>query len=81
MVIDARMPMEHRQARIPNSVLHNREDGVGSNGSVIASEEDLKKELVSKGITPNKAIVCYRHSGTLASHKYIQFENAAYNKV
>jgi len=54
---------------------------VGSNGSVITSEEDLKKELVSKGITRNKAIVCYRHSGTRASHKYMQFENPAYNKV
>jgi len=71
VVIDKRMPMEHLEARIPNSVLHNREDGVGSNGSVFASEEDLKKELVSKGITPDKEIVCYCHSGTRASHKYM----------
>ena len=63
--------MEHLEARIPNSVLHNREDGVGSNGSVFASEEDLKKELVSKGITPDKEIVYYCHSGTRALHKYM----------
>ncbi len=59
------------QAGVPNSVPHDWKAGVGTNGSLFASEADLKKELESKGITPDKEIICYCHSGTRASYKYI----------
>lgn len=58
------------QAGVPNSVLHDWKAGVGTNGSLFASEADLKKELESKDITPDKEIICYCHSGTRASYKY-----------
>lgn len=81
VVIDARTPMEHMQARIPNSVLHDWEAGVGANGSLFASDEDLKKALEGQGITPDKEVVCYCHSGTRASHKYMQMKKAGFEKV
>jgi thiosulfate/3-mercaptopyruvate sulfurtransferase len=68
------------QAGVPNSVLHDWKAGVGANGSLFASE-DLKKKLKSKGITPDKEIICYCHSGTRASYKYMQFTKAGYEKV
>jgi thiosulfate/3-mercaptopyruvate sulfurtransferase len=81
VVIDARTPQEHMQARVPNSVLHDWEQGVGANGSAFLSPDELKKEFESKGITPDKEIVCYCHSGVRASHKYMQFRLAGYDKV
>ena len=54
---------------------------MGAIGSLFAREEDLKKELESKGITPDKEIICYCHSGTRASYKYMQFTKAGYEKV
>jgi hypothetical protein len=32
------------QTGVPNSVLHDWKAGVGANGSLLASEEDLKKK-------------------------------------
>ena len=55
--------------------------GVGTNGSLFASEANLKKELESKGITLYKEIICYCHSGTRVSYKYMQFTKAGYEKV
>jgi thiosulfate/3-mercaptopyruvate sulfurtransferase len=81
VVVDARTPQEHMQARVPNSVLHNWEQGVGANGAPFLSPDKLKKEFESKGITPDKEIVCYCHSGVRASHKYMQFRLAGYDKV
>lgn len=69
------------QAGVPNSVPHDWKAGVGTNGSLFASEADLKKELESKDITPDKEIICYCHSGARASYKYMQFTKAGYEKV
>jgi thiosulfate/3-mercaptopyruvate sulfurtransferase len=81
VVVDARTPQEHMQAQIPNSVLHNWEDGVGQDGTSFMSGEELRKEFESKGITPDKEVVCYCHSGMRASHKYMQLRLAGYEKV
>lgn len=81
VVVDARTPQEHMQARIPNSILHNWEDGMGHNGTAFLSGEELRKEFESKGITPDKEVVCYCHSGMRASHKYMQLRLAGYDKV
>lgn len=81
VVIDARTAQEHMQARVPDSVLHDWEQGVGANGAAFLSPEELKKEFESKGITPGMEVVCYCHSGTRASHKYMQFRLAGYEKV
>lgn len=45
VVVDARTAQEHLQAKIPNSVLLNWDDGVGQNGSAFLSGEELKRSL------------------------------------
>lgn len=81
VVVDARTAQEHMQARIPDSVLLNWEDGVGQSGSAFLGGEDLKKEFEKNGITPDKEVVCYCHSGMRASHKYMQLKIAGYDNV
>ena len=81
VVIDARTREEHLQARVPGSVLHNWEDGVGEKGSLFLGVEELRREFEGRGITPDKEIACYCHSGMRASHKYMQFRLAGYGRV
>ncbi len=81
LVIDARTPQEHKQARVPNSVLHNWEDGVGTNGALFLTDEELRREFEAKGIAPDKQIACYCHSGLRASHAYMQFRRAGFENV
>ena len=81
IVVDARTPQEHFQARIPDSVSHNWEEGVGSDGKMFKDRDELILEFEKKGITKNKEIICYCHSGTRASHTYLQLKEAGYNTV
>ena len=81
MIIDARTTQEHIQARIPGSILHNWEEGLGDNGVMFKSKEELRKDLESNGITLDKEIICYCHSGSRSAHKYLQLKNAGFEKV
>ena len=81
IIVDARTSQEHFQARIPGSVLHNWEEGIGNNGKMIKDRDELIREFENKGITKNKEVVCYCHSGTRASHTYLQLREAGYNNV
>lgn len=81
VVVDARSAQEHMQARVPNSVLHDWAEGAGRNGQMFGNPEELRKELEENGITPDKEVICYCHSGTRASHKYLQLKLAGYDKV
>jgi thiosulfate/3-mercaptopyruvate sulfurtransferase len=81
IIIDARTPQEHFQARILGSLLNNWEEGLGNNGKMIKDKDGLKEYFISKGITPDKEIICYCHAGIRASHTYIQFKHAGFNKV
>ncbi len=79
IIIDARTPQEHFQARIPGSILHNWEDGL--NEDKIKDKEELLQDFISKDISTDKEIICYCHSGMRAAHKYLQFINAGFEKV
>lgn len=81
IILDARTPQEHFQARIPGSVLHNWEEGIGNNGKMIKDRDELISEFENKGFTKNKEVVCYCHSGTRASHTYLQLREAGFNNV
>ena len=81
IIVDARTPQEHFQARIPGSLLNNWEEGLGDSGKMIKDKDSLKDHFVSKGITPEKEIICYCHAGIRASHAYIQFKHAGFNNV
>src|SRR5919198_751439 len=81
IIVDTRTEQEHMQARIPGSVLHNWEQGLGSNGAMFRNKEELKKDFENNGITPDKEIICYCHSGSRSSHKFLQFKQAGFNNV
>jgi thiosulfate/3-mercaptopyruvate sulfurtransferase len=81
VIVDARTPMEHMQARIPGSILHSWEEGLGHNGKMMKSKEELERVFEEKRISKDKEIICYCHSGARASHKYLQFKQAGYNNV
>jgi thiosulfate/3-mercaptopyruvate sulfurtransferase len=81
VIVDARTPQEHFQARIPGSLLNNWENGLGDQGVMIKDKESLKKEFLEKGITQDKEVICYCHSGMRASHTYLQFKHAGFRKV
>jgi thiosulfate/3-mercaptopyruvate sulfurtransferase len=80
VIIDARTLKEHFQARIPGSILHNWEEGLGVN-KMIKSKDKLQKDFEQKGITKDNEIICYCHSGTRASHKYLQLKQAGFENV
>jgi thiosulfate/3-mercaptopyruvate sulfurtransferase len=81
LTIDARTPQEHFQARIPGSILNSWEEGIDADGVMIRSKAELQKDFEGQGISRDKEIICYCHSGTRASHKYLQFKQAGYDRV
>jgi thiosulfate/3-mercaptopyruvate sulfurtransferase len=81
VVMDARTPQEHFQARIPGSILNSWEEGIGSDGEMIKSQAQLEKDFKVQGISKDKEVICYCHLGTRASHKYLQLKQAGYDKV
>ena len=82
VIVDARTPMEHMQARIPGSILDNWEEGLGPNDETMKSKEELERDFEEKKkISKDTEIICYCHSGARASHKYLQFRKAGYNNV
>ncbi len=80
-IIDARTPQEHFQARIPGSILHNYEEGIGDTGKMIKDIEILKQNFEKIGITKDKQIICYCHSGIRAAHTYLQLKQAGFDNV
>lgn len=81
IIIDARTPQEHFQARIPGSILHNWEEGLGDYGKMIKDKDKLRIDFEKQGITKDKEIICYCHSGMRASHKYLQLKQAGFDNV
>jgi thiosulfate/3-mercaptopyruvate sulfurtransferase len=81
VIVDARSPIEHIQAKIPGSILANWEEGLGDNGEMMKSKEELERNFMEKQIPKDKEIICYCHSGARATHKYLQFKQAGYNNV
>ena len=80
-IIDARTPQEHLHARIPGSILHNYEEGIGDMGKMIKDVEVLKRDFEKLGITRDKQIICYCHSGIRAAHTYLQLKQAGFVNV
>jgi thiosulfate/3-mercaptopyruvate sulfurtransferase len=81
IIIDARSPQEHFQARIPGSILHNYEEGFGDMGKMIKDVEMLSQDFEKIGITKDKQIICYCHSGIRAAHTYLQLKQAGFENV
>ena len=41
----------------------------------------LQRDLEEQGITKDKEVICYCHSGMRASHKYLQLKQAGFDNV
>ena len=54
VVIDARTSREHMQARIPGSILDSWEEGLGHNGKMMKSKEELERDFEKKRISKDK---------------------------
>jgi thiosulfate/3-mercaptopyruvate sulfurtransferase len=81
VIVDSRTEIEHIQARIHGSKLLEWVNGIGENGMTMKSSEQLLKEFTLAGISHDKSIICYCHSGTRASHKFLQFKHAGFTDV
>lgn len=81
VIVDARTPQEHIQARIPGSILHNWEEGLGDFGKMLEDKDKLQSKFENIGITKDKEVICYCHSGMRASHKYLQLKYAGFDNV
>lgn len=81
IIVDARTPQEHFQARIPGSILLNWEEGLGDDGKMIKDKGELERVFEGKGITKDKEIICYCHSGMRASHQYLQLIHAGFSNA
>ena len=81
VIVDSRTELEHIQARIHGSKLHEWMNGIGENGMIMKSSEQLLKQFSVTGISQDKSIICYCHSGTRASHKFLQFKHAGFADV
>lgn len=81
LILDARTPQEHFQARIPGSILDNWEDGVGNAGEMLKSKSQLEADFERKGIRKESEIICFCHAGVRASYKYLQLKQAGYDRV
>jgi thiosulfate/3-mercaptopyruvate sulfurtransferase len=81
VIIDCRTRLEHIQARIVGSKLHSWENGIGRDGRTMKSNDELLNDFTASGILKNKSIICYCHSGTRASHKFLQFKYAGFEDV
>lgn len=81
VIVDSRTDLEHIQARIHGSKLLEWVNGIGENGMTMKSSEQLLKEFTLAGISQDKSIICYCHSGTRASHKFLQFKHAGFKDV
>ena len=81
IIVDARTPQEHFQARIPGSILLNWEEGLGDDGKMIKNKAELERVFERKQITKDKEIICYCHSGMRASHQYLQLKQAGFSNA
>jgi thiosulfate/3-mercaptopyruvate sulfurtransferase len=81
IIVDARTPQEHFQARIPGSILFSWEEGLGNEGKMIKDKSELERDFERKGITKDKEIICYCHSGMRASHQYLQLIHAGFDNA
>lgn len=81
VIVDSRTELEHIQARIPDSRLHSWVNGIGENGNMMKTPKQLLNEFKVADISENKSLICYCHTGTRASHKFLQFKHAGFRNI
>lgn len=80
VLLDVRAPREYQQGHIPGAVHWNWENGIGTEGTFRAADEVLA-ELHLLGVTPEKDIATYCHSGVRAAHTYLLLRELGFERV
>jgi thiosulfate/3-mercaptopyruvate sulfurtransferase len=71
-----------RGGHIPNAINITGTDGNNKDDHTFKSKEELKKLFESKGVTPDKTVYTYCHSGDRTAHAYIILKSIlGYNDV
>jgi thiosulfate/3-mercaptopyruvate sulfurtransferase len=79
VIVDARTPREHMQAKIPGSILDNWEEGLDHKGKMMKSKDALERDFEEKRAKTRRSYAIVTRSR--ASHKYLQFKQAGYNNA
>ena len=81
VVLDNRSMQEYMQGRIPKAVSFPWADGIGEEGEIFRSKEELQKLFADNGISQDKRIVCYCSSGVRSSHTFVALKIAGFQNV
>lgn len=82
VIIDTRTPAEYDQGHLPNAICWDWMNGVPLDGwDAVRPAEELRAELTTLGITPDKEIVTYCRSGARASHTYLLLRSLGFPRV
>lgn len=82
VVVDTRTPNEYRAGHVPGAVNWDWMMSVpAGNSSPIRPPAELRTELASRGITPDREIVVYCRSGARSSHTYFTLRYLGYPRV
>ena len=80
--VDTRTPNEYAQGHLPNALCWDWMNGVPPEGwDTLRHADDLRADLISAGITPDKEIVTYCRSGVRAAHTYLLLRHLGYPRV
>lgn len=80
VLLDVRTPDEYDRGHLPNAVLWHWENGTALE-TTFRPADNLRAELASIGVTPDKEIVTYCQSGVRAAHTYFLLRNLGFENV
>jgi thiosulfate/3-mercaptopyruvate sulfurtransferase len=82
VVVDARTPNEYSQGHVPGAINWDWSNALPPDGhSSLRPVDELRAELEALGVTPDKEIVAYCHSGVRSAHVYFTLRHLGYPHV
>ncbi|MEZ4679145.1 MAG: sulfurtransferase [Caldilineaceae bacterium] len=82
VVIDTRTPNEYNQGHLPNALNWDWMNAVPAGGwTLMRPAAELRAELSTLGVTPDKEIVTYCRSGVRAAHTYLVLRALGFERV
>ncbi len=82
VLLDTRTPGEYIQGHLPGALHWDWMNGISLEGwDTMRPAEALRVELADLGVTPDKEIVTYCHSGVRAAHTYLLLRSLGYSRV
>lgn len=82
VVVDTRTPNEYRQGHVPGAINWDWMNAIPDHSaSTLRPDDELRAELESLGVTPDKEIVVYCRSGTRSAHTYFTLRHLGFPGV